>query len=292
MSRVRLDAIVFDAGTQVRAALDQDHVGVLADAMTSGAIIPPIVLFHDGNQHYIGDGFHRFMAAQRIQWREIDADVRAGAKDDALWFALGANKTNGKNMTLADKKHAIKLAVIAWPNRPAGEIAEQIGCSRSWVSEVRSYQDSATGKVTSVTGKDGKTYPASTAKRAEISRRIKAGESRDSIVKAVGCSASMVSEVRKSIGATASGHSSTTEARRSMAIEGAAASRLKKFPRKADASIVINALQTLDGIKGALAMVDSAALSSDPRATEWRATIAGVITVLRAFNRQLERKSA
>ncbi len=64
-----------------------------------------------------------------------------------------------------DKRHAILLAVKAWRDRPAGEIADQIGCSRSWVSEVRAEQDSATGNLSRVTGKDGKSYPATRCPR-------------------------------------------------------------------------------------------------------------------------------
>lgn len=159
--RVRLDQIVFDAGTQVRAGLDSEHVAAIAEAMTAGATLPPIVLFHDGNQHYIGDGFHRYMAAQRCGWREIDADVRPGAREDALWFALGANRTNGKNMTAADKRHAIVLALQTWPERSATSLAEQIGCSDRYVLDIKAQVRTTSDLPSRVTGKDGKSYPAS-----------------------------------------------------------------------------------------------------------------------------------
>lgn len=161
---IRLDQITFDAGTQIRAAIDEQVVADYAEAMTTGATFPPIVLFHDGSQHYLGDGFHRFMAAQRNQFREIDADVKPGTKEDALWFALGANRANGKRLTEGDKRHAIVLAFKTWPERSARAIAEQLGANNSWVSEVRSQVLGTLHLPDRVIGRDGKSQPASRSK--------------------------------------------------------------------------------------------------------------------------------
>jgi hypothetical protein len=65
----------------------------------------------------------------------------------------------------ADKKHAIVLALQTWPDKSQKSIAEQIGVSQQWFSDVaravRS-QDTGTGNLQDrVTGKDGKSYPAS-----------------------------------------------------------------------------------------------------------------------------------
>jgi ParB-like chromosome segregation protein Spo0J len=105
--------------------------------MTNGATFPPIVLFHDGNQHYLADGFHRFMAAQRLAFKDIDADVQPGTKEDALWFALGANRTNGNaSPTRTKARHRPRIADMAGYEH--NEIAEQLGCSSStYVSAVK-----------------------------------------------------------------------------------------------------------------------------------------------------------
>lgn len=165
MTRVALAAVAFDAGTQVRAAIDVGLVAEYAEAMTDGAMFPPIVLFHDGNQHYLADGFHRFMAAQRIDLREIDADVRPGTKDDALWFALGANRKNGKRLSDTDKRHAIVLALQTWPERSGREIAEQVGCANTYVSRIREEVCTRAHLPDRVTGRDGKRYPATRTTR-------------------------------------------------------------------------------------------------------------------------------
>jgi hypothetical protein len=134
--RVKLVDIVFGAGTQVRAAINDQLVTDYAERMAEGVVFPAIVLFHDGNAHYLADGFHRFLAAQRNQFPDIDSDVHAGTKEDALWFALGANRANGQRMTLLDKQHAVAIALNTWPNKMQREIAEQVGCHPSLVSEV------------------------------------------------------------------------------------------------------------------------------------------------------------
>jgi len=219
ITRVRLDAIVFDAGTQIRAAINEGVVADYADRMTDGIAFPPIILFHDGNQNYLADGFHRFMAAKRNDFRDITAEVRAGTKQDALWFALGANKENAHRLTDADKKHAIALAVETWPDRPAATIAAQIGCSPQWVSRVR--PTSSTSGTSVVVRKNGTPYPArnprakSLEKRDEVVRLVKAGNMLvDDIAKAVGVSCDVVTSVRRELGLTGVDRSQSAVARR------------------------------------------------------------------------------
>ena len=52
-----------------------------------------------------------------------------GGKDDALWYAMGANKAHGLPMKRGDVKRAVELAVKTWPNKSQQEIAEQVGCA-------------------------------------------------------------------------------------------------------------------------------------------------------------------
>lgn len=194
--KVRLDAIAFDAGTQIREALDQHVVTDYADAMTSGAVFPPIVLFHDGTQYYLADGFHRFMAAQRNQFREIDADVQPGTKDDALWFALGANKFHGKQLTRADKTNAIQIARERWPEKMQREVAEQVGCHPSLVSAVYARYANTTPSEAVLTGRQRKTAEAKASIRELIERGVPAKD----IAARIGASSSTIAAVRVDMG--------------------------------------------------------------------------------------------
>lgn len=214
--RVKLDLIVFDAGTQIREAIDPQVVTDYAEAMTNGANFPPVVLFHDGNRHYLGDGFHRFMAAQRLSFKEIEAEVKAGTKDDALWYALGANKVNGHRMTAKDKRHAIEVALHVFGiegGKSVRDIAEQAGCAKSYVHEVQS-ELSASGQLPErvrVTGRDGKSHPATKSavvavrrgenpKRPAIVEMITAGRTSVDIKNQLHVSPELVAEVRRELG--------------------------------------------------------------------------------------------
>jgi ParB-like chromosome segregation protein Spo0J len=44
--------------------------------MAAGGVFPPIVVFFDGAEYWLGDGFHRIIAAVALGLVEIAADVR------------------------------------------------------------------------------------------------------------------------------------------------------------------------------------------------------------------------
>lgn len=205
MTRVRLDEIAIDAGTQIRAAINEQVVTDYAERMTEGVEFPAIVLFHDGNGYYLADGFHRAMAAQRNQFRDIDADVRPGTKADAIWFALGANRANGHRLTDADKKHALRLAVATFPERSMRQLAEQVGCSSTYASRIRDEVQTSLQPVSRVTGADGKTYHASHAARDAAREAAVAmfrqGKGLDEVRAAAGIGRDLAQRLRKEAGA-------------------------------------------------------------------------------------------
>ena len=211
MATVRLDAIVFDAGTQIRTAINEQVVAEYAELMDEGVQFPPIVLFHDGSANYLADGFHRFLAAQRNEFRDIEADVHAGTKQDALWFALGANKANGQRLTESDKKHAVLMALQEWPDKSAQVIAEQLGCSHVYVSRIRSQVLGSQLLESKVVGKDGKLYPAVRGtndatqqrrdmRREQIAALVKDGKSSRDIIKDLKIRPEDVAAVRREMG--------------------------------------------------------------------------------------------
>lgn len=134
--KVKLCDIEIYAGTQARQSIDNETVTEYAERMMEGDVFPPVVLFNDGNVYYVGDGFHRVLGSERNGFVDIDADVRKGTQQDALWYALAANKTNGRRMTKGDLRHAIALALKTWPDKTQQAIADQVGCSQATVHRV------------------------------------------------------------------------------------------------------------------------------------------------------------
>ena len=157
-----LESINIYGGTQARVQTTDDAIESYADEMTQGAVFPPIVVYFDGTTHWLADGFHRYLAAKRIQRPAILAEVFPGGRTDALRHALGANVTNGVHRNNADKRNAVEIALEEWPDRANPVIAELCRVSPELVRRCRSEMVRA-GKIDvpgKLTGRDGKEYPA------------------------------------------------------------------------------------------------------------------------------------
>lgn len=96
------------------------------------------------------------MAAEQIDARDIPAEVRAGGRVDALKHALGANAIHGQRRTNADKRRCVELAVKEFASLSSRAIAELCGVSDPFVLQIRQVLTVST----SITGSDGKKYPA------------------------------------------------------------------------------------------------------------------------------------
>jgi hypothetical protein len=83
---------------------------------------PPVVLFTDGRDCWLGDGFHRVLAARKAGLSEIAANVRPGTPRDAVLFGISGH---GLPRTNADKLQAVSLLLAdpecgQWSDREIG----------------------------------------------------------------------------------------------------------------------------------------------------------------------------
>lgn len=136
-----LDPLVIrtDGGTQMRAELNAATIDEYAQAMQTGALFPAIVVYHDGSEYWLGDGFHRLAAHKRIFDDLIDCEVRSGTRRDAVLCAAGANAAHGLRRTNADKRRAVEALLrdeewAAWSDR---EIARKCNVSADLVGDLR-----------------------------------------------------------------------------------------------------------------------------------------------------------
>ena len=157
-----LDQIDVYGGTQTRVKTDDEAIASYAADMAQGAVFPPITAFFDGATYWLADGFHRYLAAKRNELPTIKAEIYPGGRTDALRYALGANATNGVYRNNADKRNVVEIALREWNDRANPVIADICRVSVELVRQIRKEmtQSQRLPQAETVTGRDGKEYPA------------------------------------------------------------------------------------------------------------------------------------
>ena len=134
--KLALDKIRLDGGTQPRAELLLEVIDDYAEQMRGGAEFPPVIVFFDGRDYWLADGFHRIGAARQVDPdRPIEVEVRQGTQSDAQWFSYSVNQAHGLRRTNEDKQRAV-VAALSHPNATGlsdRAIAEHCGVSNRMV---------------------------------------------------------------------------------------------------------------------------------------------------------------
>ena len=141
--KLRIDEIETE-GLQTRKALRPQVVKSYARQMAEGVAFDPVVVYSDGERHYLADGFHRLEAMKVRGETEVEAEVRDGGFVDALRHALTANVRHGAVRTHADILNALWMAYQNRGQLFGGEpTVEQLmsacGVSRRTVQRNRAY---------------------------------------------------------------------------------------------------------------------------------------------------------
>lgn len=134
---IKIDDIILDAGTQVRADIHRDVVDDYSDAFKSKAKFPPIDAFHDGGKYLLADGFHRVMGASKAGLKQIECEIHQGDRAACIKFALSANAHHGIRRTNADKRHAVEIALKEFPKLSNVALAEICSVSEFLVRDLR-----------------------------------------------------------------------------------------------------------------------------------------------------------
>lgn len=143
-TEVPLDQIRIDGGTQSRVNTDQATVDNYAEAMQPedggmGDEFPPGHAFFDGAHYWLWDGFHRYLARQKLKLPTMKLIVRPGTQRDAVLASLGANAKNALQRSDEDKRKAVRimLADDEWSGWSDRAIARQCCVSQWLVGDVK-----------------------------------------------------------------------------------------------------------------------------------------------------------
>ena len=129
MTMLRLDDISSQHSINIRERLDK---AVVEHYMEVFDLLPPIVVF--GSENFLGDGFHRVAAAERLKREVIAADRQPGTRKDAEDYAVTANAQRGIPLKKAERDAGIKrLLAHGWTQQ---RIADAMGISQQSITNI------------------------------------------------------------------------------------------------------------------------------------------------------------
>lgn len=163
-AQTKLADIITDAGTQQRAKMNKEAVENYTAAMEAGQAseFPAVHLVRlindevmpDGSTIQAGalilaDGFHRIESAVAAKLQTFQSLIADGTLQDAIYYSMTANSTNGVNLQGKDYQQAIKRLYTLdggyWREHGRKkEIAALFGCSTKTVERATAAIDKAT----------------------------------------------------------------------------------------------------------------------------------------------------
>jgi hypothetical protein len=136
---MNMGALVLDAKLQSRIEIDEATVSDYADNIKTGDEFPPVLVYFDGINYYLTDGYHRYHAHKRAEKVSILCSVVNGTFRDAVLHATGVNSKHGMRRTHADKRKAVMTLLddFEWSDWSNAETARQCGVSPTFVANLR-----------------------------------------------------------------------------------------------------------------------------------------------------------
>src|SRR4051812_1716234 len=125
-SRDSMDLTIIDEYTEIMKEKGDDR-------------FPAIVVFHDGTDYWLSEGFHRHAAANKAGLTTLKARIRQGTKRDAVLHSVGTNANHGLRRSNTDKRRAVTILLedeewSTWSNR---EIARRCAVDEGLVRKLK-----------------------------------------------------------------------------------------------------------------------------------------------------------
>jgi len=155
---MNIGALVMDERLQSRTEINEETVSEYAEAILEGADFPPVLVYFDGINYYLTDGYHRLLAHKRAEKVSILCNVVQGTLRDAVFHSTGVNTAHGMRRTYADKRKAVMTLLddFEWEGMSNGQIAKHCRVSPTFVSDLRKGVGKDTGDTVKYTSPSGK----------------------------------------------------------------------------------------------------------------------------------------
>jgi hypothetical protein len=136
---LELAGLKLDRDCQPRVLISEALVREYAQDMQNGSVFPHIIVFFDGADHWLADGFHRFHAARSLKLTHFPAEIHTGTRREAILHSVGANATFGARRSNEDKRRAVQtlLGDPEWSKWADRAIARQCGVDHVFVGDLR-----------------------------------------------------------------------------------------------------------------------------------------------------------
>ena len=153
-----LDVIRIDGGTQSRTKIHEDVVETYAANMADGSVFPAAIVFFDGKDYWLGDGFHRYHANRKNGKQGMVCKITNGTLREAILYSYGANGMHGLQMSNEDKRHIVMdmLNDFEWSDWSDREIARQCNVSHTFVTKLRNASGNVSTPTVKYKNKEGK----------------------------------------------------------------------------------------------------------------------------------------
>lgn len=166
-----IDLLRLDGGSQARIKSSEETIETYAeliDANKGEWPFGPLDVFHDGSDYFLADGFHRTLAALRLNRASLPCRIHKGTSKDAKIFGMTANDKHGFRMSQADKRACVEWLLDNWPKMTQVEIAEKAGVNERTVKRVVADRKPPKGTLSPLLSKTlGKSSEADDAKAAK-----------------------------------------------------------------------------------------------------------------------------
>ena len=131
---IPLTALTIEDDLQSRCEIDLGLIEHYAALLMEGVILPAVVVFQQGEQRLLADGFHRLRAHQVLERATIACLVHPGTRLDAVRYSLAANATHGKPRSRGDMVRAYETAKRLGLIAPgdATRLRALLQCSSAW----------------------------------------------------------------------------------------------------------------------------------------------------------------